>query len=378
MQWLPQEQFGNGQDGSRIVSSNENELNFAYPCSGSVGAKILTASMGGNGGVGSIVTIYQTQGGTNGYWEFNVLASGTGGGTVNLKYPLSYNYGAGAQVRLTFQYSNYRINSSRTLTIPNWAGSTGGLYAAFINGTLYVDGYLTAVGKGFRGGSGRSGNPQNGARGESDIAGLYNDNSYIRNGNTGGGGGWSSTSSPYAGGGGGGGNITAGLFGINGQNPAQSGNANPYINSNLTFASFGGGGGSGGSVNNTVSGYGGYGGGGIILVARRIELTGTGIGADGLTGGNAPGDHDTGGGGGGAGGFILLKCQDAILGTNKLGAYRGPGGIQQIDNNRSGGNGSNGAIHIDYSGSISGSTIYPSFTATQDRQMADSFQGGII
>ena len=38
---------------------------------------------------------------------------------------------------------------------------------------------------------------------------------------------------------------------------------------------------------------------------------------------------------------------------------------------RKGGNGSNGIIQIDYSGSFDGSTIYPSLTSTQDATLAD-------
>lgn len=97
-----------------------------------------------------------------------------------------------------------------------------------------------------------------------------------------------------------------------------------YGNEDLLPLYLGSSGGSGVSVSGETAsaGAGGAGGGAVILIAKKITVTGS-ITANGNAGAN---DADSGGGGGGSGGSVLLVAQEMSIGTNLVTALGGAGG----------------------------------------------------
>lgn len=281
-------------------------------------------------------------------WELNKIASYTAG-TITLSHPLQDTYvdsgAAQAQVRVMRQYNNVTINSGVTLSAKAWTGDVGGILGFFAKGTVTVAGNISANQAGYLGASTRpitSGN-HTGYQGEGNL-GARDTISRNPNGNGGGGG-----VEPSNNGGGGAGH---GLAGTNGQTSPNGGLAGVIADHpELTTMVFGGGGGSGcGGNNNGTGGAGGRGGGLSFIFAANITVTGSIT----HTGGNgANGSTSVGGGGGGAGGASLIKCIDGVFGTNLITALAGAGSTGA---SRNGGAGAVGRNHVDYSGSISGTT----------------------
>jgi uncharacterized repeat protein (TIGR01451 family)/fimbrial isopeptide formation D2 family protein len=259
------------------------------------------------------------------------------------------------------QYSSATLGSS--LTALTWNGSTGGILAIDVAGSLALGSATVSVsGKGFRGGgtrqlAGGSGGANtdyrnvassnyHGGKGEG-VAGTpryvydpttasvvdtgvegYPNGSTARGapGNAGGGGtDGNPTTNDQNSGGGGGGNGGAGGLGGNtwSSNLARGGYGGVAIPAAATLIALGGGGG-GGSRNNSsgTASSGGAGGGIVLITAGAISGSGT-ITANGSDGNSA--DND-GGGGGGAGGSVVVVANSGGLGSLSINARGGDGG----------------------------------------------------
>ena len=390
-------------------------INTYYVGAASVAAGATQITVGASSGAGTLITqgdlilIMQMQdaaivtSNTSGYgaasavnagkYEYATVASVIGT-TITLTAPLNngYTYLAGSDTvsQKTFQVIRVPVYSTATLgaaTAKAWDGSTGGVLAFDVTGTLTLAGATADVsGTGFRGGAtrvlaGGAGTDTdyrtlatvntNGPKGEG-IAGTpryiftapgtvtntgvegYASGSHAR-GSPANGGGGGSDGNPAANdqntGGGGGGNGGAGGMGgiawcptFNAGNPPNYG-CDPYGGlGGKTVAELGagqltlGGGGGGGTANN-VTGSGacaatagacgsGAAGGGVIMV-RAGTLSGSGtFNASGRNGDSTVGND--GSGGGGAGGAVLLLAASHTGGTATINANGGSGGSNLI------------------------------------------------
>lgn len=196
-----------------------------------------------------------------------------------------------------------------------------------VQGTAQINGVLTSDGLGYGAGA---------ADGSGPGGGQHGDNF----GNTG-----------YGGGGGG--------YSINGANAPYLYNnfghgGQAYGNNLLNPLDVGSGGGAGSSVGTIYHGYGGYGGGSIQLNASDVIVNGL-VSANGINGEDGreiaiySGFVYVGGGGGGSGGSILMKAKNtATIGSNKVQALGGAGGLGFDPNQRTGGGaGAPGRIRIE-------------------------------
>ena len=352
--------FGSEALGAGVISSSATASPVNTTATGTAGTRAVTAGSTALAN-GDIVIITQSIG--TGMWELNVVESGGGTTSLTMAYDLMNTYTSGAQIVKFYEYSSLTINSGVTWTAPAWNGSVGGILPLMATGTVTITGSISAnsripggaaVSGDSYGWDGRGwGDPQDqstttdgsgGGAGIRHLAGVYN---------------------PSAGGGGG--NATAGATSTAKTNPGSAGSGGQAAgNSSLTLLGLPGGGGSGGGKSGGgTSGAGGYGGGIIVIIASNIVITGS-IVANGANGGapSCTSDACGDGGGGGAGGSVLLKCQTATLGTNKITCSYGSGNTSGSHSN--GGNGAWGRIHMDYSGSYSGSTSSPAINVTND------------
>ncbi|QNE41428.1 T9SS type A sorting domain-containing protein [Hymenobacter sp. NBH84] len=308
---------------------------------------------------------------TAGTYEYVVAKSDvtTAGGTVQLATPLRSGYQnapatstAGQrrfQVVRVPQYGNLTL--SATITALPWDGSTGGILALDVAGTLNLNGFtINATGAGFRGGAGRVQTTANGddlsyvttaasnnnAQKGEGIAGtpqyVFNGTTLVTNTADGYPSGSNSRGAPANAGGGGNNNVdnSGGGGGANGGAGGRGGN---NFNSKLAIGGepgaavtegsssrlFLGGGGGAGTNNGSTGTDGtissGAVGGGIIMV-RTGAVSGTGtLVANGTSASSAV--KDDGNGGGGAGGSILLTAVNtAGLSKVTLTADGGNGG----------------------------------------------------
>ncbi|MFL5745597.1 MAG: T9SS type A sorting domain-containing protein [Niastella sp.] len=333
----------------------------------------------GDGVAGGSASGYLTSNLVAGSYEYNVV-SGISGGTITLGAPLSHNYyaraftsSAGIQtfqvIRIQREY-NLTINNGKSITAPNWNGSTGGVVVLEVANQLTFGNASSAVtvdGKGFRGGGGKrldgsatttvtrtdyvwnspvttAANTTGGAKGEG-IAGtpIY----YLTNGatttttnttiegyvngsmgrgapgNAGGGGTDGDPSrNQYNPGGGGGGNGGSGGQGGSGWDggtasastyPTGGHGGAAYTQASEARFVMGGGGGAGTSNNATAGtqdylSSGGVGGGIIIIRAKTFSGNGI-ISANGAAANDITSTFSTvtdAAGGGGAGGSIIV------------------------------------------------------------------------
>ncbi len=354
------DKFGNGQDGELIISTDTIDNPIDAQTSGLQGTTTLY-STNPNFATGQKILIHQTIGTNYGTYQINEIVAYSPG-TITVKDPLNISYatdGAGniAQVLVIKQYSNVTINNGATLSAKAWNGAVGGILYFYANGTITVNGTISAQGKGFRGGAQTNApqGPHYGYAGEASMP-LASARTNVATTNGGGGG-----REPDNNGGAGGGNGTAGLGGHS--NSSQGGNA--VGTADLSKLNFGGGGGAaasgGGGMENGQAG--GNGGGIIGIAAKTLTVNGqiTSRGNDG-------GIHATHfGGGAGAGGSIKLEVENANLGTNKVVALGGVGG-----GNRPGGAGGVGRIAIQYCNSTTGTTS-PTLNQTQAACEIDTF-----
>lgn len=364
--------FGDGSDGALVISSNTTEAPIDSACTGTASAYTLTAT-NASFAAGQIIYIHQTQGSGAGAWQKNTIQSYTAG-TITLVDPLNFTYTTGAQVRVLPQYTDVTVNAGVTWTAKAWNGTTGGILGFIANGTVTINGTISANEKGFRGASPTA--FSNGKSGEG-TPGLGS-TTYVANGN--GGGGVNSSGSSSSGAGGGGNGTVGGTGGIQHSPPGQGGGVSG--SADLTSISLGGGGGSATDISGSGSNTGGTGGGIILLWGATLTVASTGsVTANGGTGGtpslrdgsNNPATN--GGAGGGAGGSLFIKTVDATLDTLKLVATGGTGGTGVINGSYNtqinGGNGGNGRIHADYATTITGTTN-PTLNSLQDASLSVS------
>jgi hypothetical protein len=281
--------------------------------------------------------------GNSGYWEKAVIHSVVGNVITFTKNLLnSYSITGKVQMIRMPTYANAIVNA--TLTGSAWNGTTGGVLAIEVTGTLTLNTDIDMSGLGFRGAPNTQTCPANcfsfisnsayyygapnfrGAyKGEGITAAIAGKELGRGKQSNGGGGG----NDHNTGGGGGGNYSNGGLGGDNYDTPANScyGHGNngigglslDYSENSRLFLGGGGGAGhgnngsTGGCPNNGVTGPGGKGGGIIILIANSIDGNGFGIIASGLDGGNSVGD---GAGGGGAGGAIFIYTSNFIDNLN--------------------------------------------------------------
>lgn len=285
-------------------------------------------------------------------------------GAVYLQNRPIYSYNIAGKVQLVtlLQFPDAVVTD--TLRAMPWNGSTGGIIALEVGGTLTINAPVSADGAGFRGGAAvpvsdnncnflvsqigyffAPGNWRGATKGEG-IAIVDADKVLGRGPQANGGGGGNDHNS----GGGGGGNTTdggnggendePGFLNCDGYWPGLGGNDIPAVQSRL----FLGGGGGAGHGNGTTTGFGGRGGGIVYVKAGAINGASPVVTAKGWNGGTALGD---GGGGGGAGGTIWLDCPAPPAGL-VLNTQGGNGGnSNNFNQNRCfgpGGGGSGGRI----------------------------------
>lgn len=375
--------FKEGLSGALTISTDTTKSNIASAATGTSGAQVLAAT--GSFVPGQFVLIHQTRGSNHGVLQENKILSYSSG-VIGLERPLNATYTAGAQVVVMEDYSNVTIDSTKTWSAPAWNGTTGGILAIYVSGTLTKTGNISADAKGFRGGSGVArltvGAPRSGFSGESynndkDTTGGYDSGSdaggTVSAGdqaavNGAGGYGLGSRGQDGASGGGGAGFATAGTIGGSktGSAPTYPGGApgGTYGVADLSAgaADLGSGGGSGatdGSGSGSTSAA-GAGGGLIYIVAKNISGGGS-ITSNG--GGGSNGNGGLGGSGAGSGGSILIKTQETSI-TGTITATGGSGGSASGVNG-GGGAGGNGRVHVSYLTSMA-ITSTPTANTKQD------------
>lgn len=175
--------------GGACAAGITNVINTYYPGSASVSAGATSISLGAATGAaqsisaGDLLIVMQMQGATidtsnsssygtvsapsAGNYEYVTAgnAVGTGGGTLNITTGLKNAYASapyGMTGQSTFQvikvpvYSNYTVPLGG-ITALGWNGSTGGIVAFDVTGTLTLNGaYVDTSCKGFRGGGGKT------------------------------------------------------------------------------------------------------------------------------------------------------------------------------------------------------------------------------
>ena len=330
--------FGNGSDGVlNVVTSTQNPIDA--PMTGVSGENTVSAT-NPSFAIGQMVLLHQSRGANTGRWQVNKIVDYEPG-IVTLEQPLDFDFVSLSQIIVIPQYS--QVNVTGTFSAKAWNGSVGGVLAYLCNGLTNVTGSISANGKGFRGGSAVIGGQAWSGEGTGGASVLQ------RTENGTGGGGGQGDSGNRGPGGGGGGYATAGVTGDPSNGNLGGVGGTTYGNEALTTLMLGGGGG-GGARGAGVQGTPGSGsnGGGIVLAFSKefyINPTTGSITADGLAGVNASGAEQSGGGGGGSGGSVFLKGQILSLGTNRVTANGGSGGIglQSVD----GGAGGTGRVRTE-------------------------------
>jgi len=379
---------GDGADGAITVSSNKN-LNTDPIASGrsvadaeafqvsSIGTNIITVTGTGTDGTAAsslsnsissddeIILINLRDSSSTytnvGNYEFCQVSS-ISSATITCNINIQKTYGESSNSDLTGQnvvvqrvpnYTNVTINNGITLTVNSWNGTYGGLIAFRANGTVTVTGTIDTYEKGYRGGSGSSGDNY-GYQGESTSGTGSKSMSYKQQG--GGGGGDKHVPAAHNASGGGGGGY--GTNGSNGKPCTQGGGVgaggHTYGSSSLDKLYLGSGGGEGGSKDPRSGGNGGNAGGIVFIGTDTISVSGY-IKANGRNGWpGQPSEPYTAGGGGGSGGSILLQANTATLGSSLVKAGGGSGGSGYVWGG-AGGSGGSGRIRVE-ADSITGTT----------------------
>ncbi len=299
--------------------------------------------------------IHQTQGSESlaeeHNWELNWVKNG------QWQQKLTRNYVSGgsnkAQIVRGLECNNLTIEAGQTLSVNDWDGEKGGIGLLFVRGTLTVNGTLSALGSGFRGGAGAidfsawAGEAAQGA----SVLSSSGSNNYA-----GGGGGHGNAHDGWAQStGGGGGHSGAGGIGSRAEhtsNYQQDGFAGVgglvVGQSDLRNIYFGGGGGGGSAYKPSgqswrTGGRGGNSGGILIIIAKKIVVSDTGtITSAGETGQLGADTFYSGAGGGGAGGSVMILANNSHINTNRVLASGGAGGKAR----RWGGDGGKGRIFV--------------------------------
>ncbi len=268
--------------------------------------------------------------------------------------------GAVVQVLQVKHFTNVTINGE--LQPAFWNGTTGGLMAFRVSGTLTGVGHIEGSGRGYRGGAGgRFKSDPVGLIGES-YTNLVNTPGDTRRNASGGGGAYGDTDGYFVqhcnagvkacggGGGGGAGNINDGGNGgggVGGPAGGQSGGAKSGLNAGILIGSGGGGGGND-NCDGCAGGQGGNGGGGVYIAANSITLPWIAVNAQN---GEGVSGSRRGGGGGGAGGWVQV-IGGTITQLDAINANGGTGGVGSGDSSKgyggTGGNGDYGTVLVQY------------------------------
>jgi len=316
--------------------------------------QLLTVGSAQGFGIGDEVLIIQMQGATinqsntsafgdildlghAGDYELNRIAAITGN-QIELQFKPTNDYKVAGKVQLIRvpEYGDVTVTSD--LTCQPWNGTTGGVLAIDVSGTLTLQSNLNVSAKGFRGGVvvdanaapfGELGyfyapNPVVSAQKGEGIAIIPLDKSFGRGKAATGGGGGNSHNA----GGGGGGNFGAGGFGgLEYYN--VPGTPTPGTNGIGGVGGTGGlrmgGGGGAGHTNDDHGSSGGLGGGIIVLKANIIQGNSKNILADGESVISLGTDRNDGQGGGGAGGTLQIQANQ-LIGNVTCSANGGKGG----------------------------------------------------
>lgn len=343
--------FGDGSDGAFTYAASVTDTPIDSAASGSASSTALGAS-NASFAAGQRILIHQSRGTGAGNWEINEVAGyNHPAGTITTVNPLTNSYSSTgptdrAQVLVIPEYTDLTVSAGVTVTAKAWNGTTGGIFATYANGTATLDGTIAGTAGGYRGGLNGTGIDSAGFQGEGTLgAGMATD---LSNGNGAGGGRHLGTGSE---GGGGGGNGASGIA-AGGAGGLAGGTAD------LTTAVFGGGGGGGAVNNGTGTGGAGANGGLIVfLFTRNISVGGAGgAAANGTNGGGGVSSGGLiGGGGGGAGGSVLIRAEDAMVGTNRILATAGLGGLG-AGGGQAGADGGAGRIRIEACNTGAGTT----------------------
>jgi hypothetical protein len=88
-----------------------------------------------------------------GFWEL-VVVQNISASSLHLKFPLHRSYPSTDKiiVQRVPQYLDVTVDSGVTVSAPKWTGESGGVLAFVVQGTLTLNGTLSMVGAGYRGG----------------------------------------------------------------------------------------------------------------------------------------------------------------------------------------------------------------------------------
>jgi len=197
--------FGDGSDGALTISANTTQAPTDSACTGTSGSYSLSAT-NVSFAASQKILIIQMYGTGAGTYQINTISSYTAG-TITLQDALNATYVTGAQVLVLQQYSGVTVNAGITWTAKAWTGTVGGILAFLCNGTVTVNGAITAAGKGFTGGSTSS----DGAPGQQGNSATGTGTTSVSANGTGGGGG-DDGDGAAAGGGGGAGHGASGTY----------------------------------------------------------------------------------------------------------------------------------------------------------------------
>lgn len=324
-----------------------------------------------------------------GLYEVRTILSHTEGGglptSITVSAPLAntYNINANSQVQIISFPSLGTPNYTTTGNISGvaWNGTTGGVVAFEVPGTLTLAHNISVNGIGFRGGA-QDNNGTSGACNNTNFRMINTDNNYALKGESiykltnnnwakarakilnGGGGG-----NNHNGGGGGGGNYSAGGDGGPGWQSGGPGYCNPTagglggisLSGQISvWRIFMGGGAGAGEGNNSFNTAGGNGGGIILVRANEIATSGAcgglTISANGNVG-SLPGND--GAGGGGAAGSIVFEVANWNIAPGcpiSIAANGGNGGHVNNGANHGGGGGGGQGVVV-FNGPVPGTNV---------------------
>ncbi|MCS7018399.1 MAG: T9SS type A sorting domain-containing protein [Cytophagales bacterium] len=326
------------------------------------GATIDATSPATNPNFGTI-TDYNSAG----RYEFATVSTVPNATTIDIMAATTHTFDPAGRVQIVRVPSFTDVTVVAPLTAPPWNGTTGGVLALWVSGTLTLNSDIDVSCMGFRGGAvstsngscrdatWATNNNQWGGKGEGIAETTFNrGRSKLTNGGGGG--------NPHNSGGGGGSNFGAGADGgrqwnctgvPNDNGCADNPNGNPTSNNggkggqSLDYSAyrlFLGGGGGGGQQNNDVATPGGNGGGIVIIHGNTFVGNGYSIMANGqsvLAG--AGGDSSGGGGGGGS----ILLIGPTYTTNIRLYASGGKGGdVEYSSCHGNGGGGGGGLVRL--------------------------------
>ncbi len=403
-----------GKDGDQTINGTQIVNEYA-PVSGGASAGATQINVVGRAGnlpslsPGDLILIYQAQGatisgvdnatygsitnlGSAGRYEYQTVLSVSGDmiflqtyGGVCSGLQFDYTSAGKAQVVRVPQYGDLTVNGGARITAQAWDGTTGGVVAIDVSGTLTLSGEIDVSGLGFRGGGTdnsttptgssyfgyRSNAARNGAEKGEGIAGYRAELP---------GGQFYGRGAPANGGGGGNGHNAGGGGGANGDNGNGWGGQGIPDNSNATWAQ---------AWNldptlNASTNQSGGGRGGYTYARRGNALTTApgaaawrfdfrrelgGLGGRPMTfdptgrlyfgggGGAGDGNNNAAGGGGNGGGLVFISA-GSIVGGGTVRADGDNGeNTRRGHNDAPGGGGAGGTIVLQSGGLISVSTL---------------------